>query len=146
MCLEGCGLAEILAVLADIEAGAGLVGAGEFRVTYDAGLWIIAVELFQKLEEGVLLQLGAGVSCFASLVETAFVADGDGAVVVAYGMNTLDALGQYWNDIAIALDVPVVRGLAEAILAGFNEAVDRQRLVAAAAGAVNHDVLHMLRP
>ena len=42
--LEGyCCLLEVTAVFAYFEAGAGLVGAWEFRVAYDAGLGIILV-------------------------------------------------------------------------------------------------------
>ena len=72
----------------------------------------------------MLLQFGAGVGCFAFLVETAFVADGDGAIVEAYGMNALDALGQNGDHIAIALNVIVVRGLAETLFAGVDETFD----------------------
>ena len=43
LCLEGCGLLEILAVFADVEAGAGLVGAGELLVAYDAGLRVVGM-------------------------------------------------------------------------------------------------------
>ena len=64
----------------------------------------------------MLLQFGAGVGCDALLVETAFVADGDGAVVEAYGMYALDTLGENWDDCAVALHVIVVRGLAKTLL------------------------------
>ena len=43
--LEGCFLFEVLAVFAGLEAGAGLVGAGELCVAYDAGLGVVLVEL-----------------------------------------------------------------------------------------------------
>lgn len=64
----------------------------------------------------MLLQLGAGVGSDALLVETAFVADGDGAVVVTNGMYALDTLGQNGDDGAVALNVIVVRGLAKTLL------------------------------
>ena len=40
-----CCLLEVLAVFAHIEAGARLMGAGEFCVAYDAGLGVVLVEL-----------------------------------------------------------------------------------------------------
>ena len=92
----------------------------------------------------MLLQLGAGVGSFALLVETAFVANGDGTVVVAYGMDALDTLGQNGDDCAVALNIIVVRGLAEALVAAVNEAGNCKRLVAAGTGAVKHDVLHVV--
>ena len=92
----------------------------------------------------MLLQFGTGVGSFALLIETAFVAKGDGAVVVAYGMDALDTLGQNRDDGAVALNVIVVRGLAEALVAGVNEAFDCKRLVAAGTGAVKHEVLYIL--
>ena len=92
----------------------------------------------------MLLQLGAGVGSFALLVETAFVANGDGAVVVAYGMDALDTLGQNGDDGAVALNVIVVRGLAEALVAGIDQSGNCKRLVAAGTGAVKHEVLHVL--
>ena len=92
----------------------------------------------------MLLQLSASVGSDALLVETAFVADGDGAVVVAYGMDALDTLGQNRDDGAVALNIIVVRGLTEALVASVNEAFDCKRLVAAGTGAVKHEVLHIL--
>ena len=93
----------------------------------------------------MLLQFSASVGGFAFLVEAAFVADGDGAVVVAYGMNALNALGQDGDDCAIALDVIVVRGLTETLLTGVDEAVDSEVLVASARGAVQYQILHIFR-
>ena len=92
----------------------------------------------------MLLQLGAGVGSFALLVEAAFVTYCYRAVVVAYGMDALDTLGQNGDDGAVALNVIVVRGLAEALVAGINEAFNCKRLVAAGTGAVKHEVLHVL--
>ena len=92
----------------------------------------------------MLLQLGAGVGSFALLVEAAFVADGDGAVVVANGMYALHTLRENGDDGAVALNVIVVRGLAEALVASIGQSGNCKRLVAAGTGAVKHEVLHIL--
>ena len=78
-------------------------------------------------------------------IETAFVANAKGTVVVMTGMNTLDGLWQQGNHVAIHLDVVVIGGLAEAGIARGNEACDGEGLIAAAAGAVDNQQLHVLR-
>lgn len=133
MCLEGCALLEVLTILTDIEAGAGLVGAGELRVAYDVGLRVILVELLQEFEQGVLLQLGTRVGVCAMFVKASFVTDCYRAVVIAHGMYTLYTFGQNGNDVAIALYVIVIRGLAESLLAGVDEAIDSEGMVASTA-------------
>ena len=93
----------------------------------------------------MFLQLGASIGGFAFLVETAFLTYCYRAVVVAYGMYTLDTLRENRDDCAVALNIIVIRGLAEALVAGVNEAGNCKRLVATGTGAVKHDILHILR-
>ena len=65
-------------------------------------------------------------------------------MVVVLGMNTLDCLGQNGDYIAIALHIVVIGGLAKAGFASRNETLNRERLVAATARAVNDEELHGL--
>ena len=92
----------------------------------------------------MLLQFSAGVGGEALLVETAFVTYCYRAVVVAYGMYALDTLGENRDDCAVALNVIVVRGLAEALVAGIDQTGNCKRLIAAGTGAVKHKVLHVV--
>ena len=63
-------------------------------MSQDAGIGIIFVEVLQELVKGVLLSFGTSVGGMAVLIETSFIDDTKGAVVVVAGMNALDALGQ----------------------------------------------------
>ena len=64
------------------EAGAlPRAGAGHLVVTTDEGLGELAMEVAEEADEGASLRDGAGVLGFAVSVETALIADADGAAV-----------------------------------------------------------------
>ena len=102
-------------------------------MAYDAGLGIVSPQLLEELVERVLLQLGTRVGVCAMFVKASFVTDCYRAVVIAHGMYTLYTFGQNGNDVAIALYVIVIRGLAETLLAGVDEAIDSEGMVASTA-------------
>ena len=127
-----------------IEAGTGFGYTWQIAVAHDAGFGIVFAKILQQREEGVLLFLGTRVGSLAFLIETAFIADGDGTVVVVPGMDALDRFGQNGDDIAIAPNVVVVTGLAETGVACGDEAFDGEGAVGATAGAVNDEEFHSL--
>ena len=66
---------EISVLLAGEEAGAFISDMREFAVAEDAGFGVVLMEILEKLVEGTLLSLGAGVVSDAVFVETAFIDD-----------------------------------------------------------------------
>ena len=125
-------------------AGAGLGDTREFAVAHDAGVGILIVKIAQQFEEGMLLLFSTSVGSVAFFIIAAFVAYADRALVIVLGMGTLHILGQNRIDFAIAMYIVVVAGLAEAGIACGNKAFDREGLIAATAGAVNDQKLHVL--
>lgn len=61
--------------LAGVETWAFLGNMREFAVAEDAGFGVVLMEILEKLVEGTLLSLGAGVVSDAVFVETAFIDD-----------------------------------------------------------------------
>ena len=73
----------------------------------------------------------ASVGLAALGVYTALVADAQRTAVVTSGVSATDRLGQDWDEVAVAADVPVVRGLAELGDACGSEVLDGEVPVAA---------------
>ena len=116
--------------------------ARELAVAEDAGIWVVAGEIFQQLVEGVLLGLSAGVGRMALLIETSLVDDAKGAPVVAFDMDALDRLGQERDDTAIVTDIVVVGHLAVFLLSAVDQGFHAEGAVAAVADAVHDEILH----
>lgn len=112
-------------------------------MAHDTGIGIVLVEFLQQRENGMLLFLSASVGSAAFLIKSSFVADAQRTVVVVLGMSALDILGQDGDGVAIATNVVMVGGLAKAGFACGNKAFDCKRLIAATAGAVNQEDLHI---
>ena len=74
----------------------------------DLGIGIVLLEVFQQEEDGGFLGLGAGVGGAAFLIETTFVADADGVLVVVFDVSAGDPLRAAFVVFAVAGDVPVV--------------------------------------
>ena len=115
--------------------------AWELTVTEDAGCGVVDGEGFQQLVEGMLLGFGAGVGRFAVGIETAFIDNTEGTVVIALDMNALDALGEQGDDAAIVADVVVVRDLTETLETCVDEALDAEGTGTLVGYAVDHEVL-----
>ena len=135
---------EIFVFLAGQVAGTGLGGAGQFAVTYDAGLGVVLAQLLQQFVEGMALQFGASVVGNAVLVETALVAHGYRTAVVTAGMHTPHTLWQYRNHRAVAPYIVVIRWLAESLTTCGYQPLDSEGMVAPAARAVHYQPLHVV--
>ena len=85
----------------------------------------------------MLLGLGAGVAGSAVFVQTAFVDNAEGTVIVVTDVNALDVLRQERNDIAVETDVVVVTALAVLGFTTGNQVFNTERAVAFGSGAVN---------
>ena len=68
--------------------------ARQFAVAEDAGFGILCGERLEQFVHRVLLGFCTRVGSLASLIETSFVDDTQGTVVVVAGMYTLDGLWQ----------------------------------------------------
>ena len=74
----------------------------------DLSIGVVFLEVFQQEEDGGFLSLGAGVGGAAFLIETSFVADADGVLVVVLDVGASDPLRATFVVFAVAGDVPVV--------------------------------------
>ena len=147
MCLRGVGhillvggvILNVLVLLLGIEAGAAFTYVREVAVTEDDGLGVVDAE---RLEQGVqsgFLRCGAGVLGTALGVETSFVADADGVLVVVAGMGAGEVLVAGLIYLAVALYVVVVAGEAEAAVVAGDERGHGERPVLAGRRTVNND-------
>ena len=100
--------------LLGVEAGAVFLDAGEVAVAEDDGLGVVLAQGAQQGDEGGFLLGGAGVPGTAFLVETALIADADGVLVVVADVGTGQVLVACLVELAVAGDVVVVAGEAEA--------------------------------
>ena len=91
----------------------------------------------------MLLSLSAGVSRLAVLIQTTFIADAKGAMVVVTGVNALHRLWQQRDDVAIAQDVVVIRALSVLGFASSDEGFNAERAVAFRCTAVDDEQLHI---
>ena len=126
-------------VLLGIEAGAVLVDAREVAVTEDDGFGVIDAQRLQQGMQGGLLRCGAGVLGTALGVETALVADADAVLVVVAGMGAGEVLVAGLIYLAVALNVVVVAGEAEAAVVAGDERGDGERFILAGRRTVNND-------
>ena len=80
---------QICILLRGLEARAGLGrGSGHLVVTSDDGLGKLAMEVEEEADEGSTLLEGTSVLWLAVGIETAFIADADGAAVEGAAMGT----------------------------------------------------------
>ena len=98
---------------------------------HDAGRRILCRQFLEQGKHGSLLGVSTSVARTTFLIETTFITDAERALVVVDGMSTTDILWENRDNGAIATDVVVIGGLAEAGLASRNQAFDAERAVAA---------------
>ena len=130
-------------VLARKETRAILGYMRQLAVTHDTGRGIFGLEFLEELEHRVLLSFSAGVFRLAILIQTTFIADAKGAMVVVSGVGALHCLWQQRDDVAIAQDVVVIRALSVLGLAGSDEGFNAERAVAFRCTAVDDEQLHI---
>lgn len=117
---------------------------GQLTVSEDMGSGIVAMKRLQQLVHGMLLGWRASVDFFTLGIDAALIADADGTAVIAPGMNATNGLGQNGNDVAIATDIPVVTGLAEAGFTRSNQILDGVVAVATRGRAVDDEEFDIL--
>ena len=115
----------------------------QLAVTHDMGRRILGLEFLEELVHRVLLSFSAGVFRLAILIQTTFIADAKGAMVVVTGMNALNRLWQQRDDVAIAQDVVVIRALSVLGFASSDEGFNAERAVAFRCTAVDDKQLHI---
>lgn len=130
-------------VLAGEETRAILCYMRQLAVTHDVGRGIFVLEFLEELEHRVLLSFSAGVFRLAILIQTTFIADAKRAMVVVTGMNALNRLWQQRDDVAIALDVVVIRALSVLGFASSDEGFNAEGAVAFRRTAVDDEQLHI---
>ena len=85
-------------------------------MTTDDGLGELTMEIEKETDEGSSLLEGAGVLRFAFGIETAFIADADGAAVEGAAMSADFVKAAVLGDRAILADVEVITDVDEASL------------------------------
>ena len=85
-------------------------------MTSDDGLGELTMEIEKETDEGSSLLEGAGVLRFAFGIETAFIADADGAAVEGAAMGADFVEAAVLSDRAILADVEVITDVDEASL------------------------------
>lgn len=107
-------------------------------MTHDAGIGIFCRQFLEQGEHRGLLGFSPGIIGMTFFIETALVANAEGATVVVAGMSSTDILGKNWNDSTVATNVIVVGGLAETSVASRNQGFYREMTVAAGCATVNN--------
>ncbi len=120
-----------------IEAGTFFVDAREVAVTEDDGVGVVDAEGLQQSVQGGFLRCSAGVLGTALGVETSFVADADGVLVVVAGVGADEVLVARLVHFAVAGDVVVVASESEPAVVAGDERRHRERLVLPRRTAVN---------
>ena len=110
-------------------------------MAYDTCIGILLSQLPEQGEHRSLLSLSPGIGRTTFLIETAFVANAEGTVVVMPSMSPTDILGENGDDGTVATDVVVIGGLAEAGIARGDKGFDRERTVTVRGAAVNNEQL-----
>ena len=93
-----------------------MAGAGHLVVTSDDGLGELTMEIEKETDEGSSLLEGSGVLRFAFGIETAFIADADGAAVEGAAMGADFIQAAVLGDRAILADVEVITDVDETTL------------------------------
>ena len=106
-------------------------------MAYDAGIGIFCRQFLEQGEHGSLLGFSPGVVGTAFLIETTFVANAERAMVVVAGMSSTDILRENGDNGAVATDVVVIGGLAEASIACGYQGFDAEGAIAAGRATVN---------
>ena len=132
-------LLQVLVLLLGVEAGAAFTYVRQVAVTEDDCLGVIDAEGLQQGMEGGFLRCGTGVLGAALGVETALVADADAVLVVVAGVGAGEVLVTGLIYLAVALNVVVVAGEAEAAVVAGDERGDGERPVLAGRRTVNND-------
>ena len=108
-------------------------------MTYDAGIGILCRQFLEEGEHGSLLGFSPGIVGPTFFIKTAFIANAEGTTVVVTGVGSTDILWENGDDGAVATDVVVVGGLAEAGHAGGDQVLDTEGAVAVRGATVDDE-------
>ena len=125
--------------LGSVEAGALFTDARKVAMTEDLGIRIVLLQGTEKGNESGLLFGSTGVGRTTLGVETSFIADADGVLVVVAGMGADEVFMTRLIHLTVPGDVVVIGGEAEASLVTGDELGDREWTVAARGAAVDDD-------
>lgn len=112
---------------------------GKVAVTEDDGMGIAFLEVLEHKQQGSFLCRSTGVIILALFIDATLVADADAAVVVAFHVGTCLVFRTAGEDVAVAVDVPVVPyptpplGLVPVV-----EILDTDTLAQSGSGAMHH--------
>ena len=111
-------------------------------MSHDAGSGIFSPQCFQQGPEGCFLEFRTGVSSTTFLIQSAFIDNAEGTVVIATGMSTSDSLRKQWYDITVATYIIMVGALPVLCLAAGDEGFSTERFVAPVSNTVYHQQPH----
>ena len=107
-------------------------------MAHDTGIGILCRQFLEQGEHRGLLGFSPGVVGTTFLIETALVANAERTAVIMAGMNTTDILRENRDNGAVATDIIMIGGLAEAGHTSRNQVLDAERAVAAGRATVNN--------
>lgn len=126
-----------------IQTGTGLVDVGQIAVADDLGLGVGQLQTLQEVVEGGLLRWCSGIFIATLRVETAFVTDANGVLVVVAGVGSSHFLRTTEMDFSISGNIVVVAAtIPTASSVTAVEVFERKFLITAGCAAVQHHVLH----
>ena len=116
---------------------------GQITVADDLGLGVGQLQTLQEVVEGGLLRWCTGVLVATLRVETAFVTDANGVLVVVAGVGSSHFLRATGMDFSISGNIVVVAAAIKAArsVTAF-EVFERKFLITACCAAVQHHELH----
>ena len=112
-------------------------------MTENLGIRIVLFQRTEKGNESGLLFGSTGVGRTTLGVETSFIADADGVLVVVAGMGADEVFMTRLIHLTVPGDVIVIGGEAEASLVTGDELGDREWTVAARGATVNNDEINV---
>ena len=115
-------------------------------MTDDLRIGIILLEVFQQEEDSGFLSLSTGVGGASFLIETSFVADADGMLVVVLDVGAGNPFRTTFMVFAITGDVPVVAAVVGVAFCAVTalQVIERKVFVAAGCTTVEDEPLHIL--
>lgn len=111
----------------------------EVTMSEDNGVGIAFLEVLEYKQQGSFLCRSTGVIILALFIDATLVTDADAAVVVAFHVGTCLVFRTAGEDVAVAVDVPVVPYPAPPLgLVPVVEILDTDTLAQSGSGAMHH--------
>ncbi len=126
-----------------IEAGAVLVDVGEVAMAEDAGIGMDFLQATEQTQQGTFLAGRTGIGGVAVFVQTAFVADTERVLVIAYGVGAHQLFVARLIGPAVAGDVVVVARESEPFRVTADEGCHGKVLVRARGRTVDDNQINV---